>query len=58
MAKNNNYKGKKTNDKNNKKQYKNPTKSIWGKVIIVTLALAMCLLSLVSLIYAMINAAS
>lgn len=51
MAKNN-------NQKNNKKQdkvYKNPAKTLWGKIIITTLAVVMALGSLISLIYLMIT---
>ena len=47
MSKNKNIKNK---DKN-VKSYQNPTKTIWGKVIILILALTMAFGSLISLIY-------
>lgn len=51
MSKNNKQK----NAKNEKKKYKNPAKTIWGKVIITALAIMMALGSLISLIYLMIT---
>lgn len=51
MAKNN-YKNKNTKTV---KAYKNPAKTIWGKVIIGFLALAMALTGLLSLLLVLFN---
>lgn len=50
MAKKNNYVSKKEEKKETKK-YKNPTSTIWGKAIILFLALAMLLGILIPVIY-------
>ena len=41
--------------KNNDKKYVNPTTKPWGKVIIFTLAILMCLSGLISLIYLLVK---
>jgi hypothetical protein len=41
--------------KEKKKSYVNPARKPWGKVLIVILGLAMCLGSVISLIYLVIN---
>lgn len=54
MSKKNNNKTYKKEDKNIKKEekpYRNPARSKFGKIIIVTLALLMALSGLASLIY-------
>lgn len=55
MAKNNNYNKKKDNEVKKEKVYKNPANSVWGKVIISFLAIAMAFSGLISLIYLMIT---
>ncbi len=55
MAKNNNYNKKKDKEVKKEKVYKNPANSIWGKVIITFLAVAMAFSGLISLIYLMIT---
>ncbi len=54
MAKNNNN-YKKNKSKDTVKAYKNPAKTIWGKVIIGFLALAMALTGLLSLLLVLLN---
>lgn len=54
MAKNNNQNNKKNVNKT-EKVYRNPAKSLWGKIIITVLALAMVFGSLISLIYLMVR---
>ncbi|MGM9968989.1 MAG: hypothetical protein ACI35S_01165 [Anaeroplasma sp.] len=56
MSKNNKNSKKNTkDDKKKNKAYKNPATTLWGKIIILILALAMCLSGLISLIYLIIQ---
>ena len=45
------------NKKAEEKKYVNPTNTPWGKIIIFTLAILMCLSGLISLIYLLVQAA-
>lgn len=53
----NTYKPKAVEKKAKEKTFRNPANSIWGKVIIAILALAMCFGGLITLIYLMITKA-
>lgn len=49
--KNNRYIKEKKTDKKETKKYKNPTTSLWGKIIIITLAILMLFAGLTALIF-------
>lgn len=53
MAKNNNSNKKKNNEVKKEKVYRNPASTVWGKIIISFLAIAMAFSGLISLIYLM-----
>lgn len=55
MAKNNNYNNKKDKEVKKEKVFRNPASSVWGKIIIGFLAIAMAFSGLISLIYLMIT---
>ena len=48
---------KKVENKKTDKKYVNPASTPWGKIIIFTLAILMCLSGLISLIYLLVQAA-
>ena len=45
----------KNNKKNENKPYKNPAKTVWGKIIITVLAILMAASGLITLIYFLIQ---
>ena len=47
----------KNNKQNDTKPFKNPAKTVWGKVIIATLAILMAASGLITLIYFIIQGA-